>query len=269
MAAKPASTPRWADGGSAEVTEPASGKKDIGWLSAERPPAQYFNWLFNLIYQWMEYLDDGAFTGDHSIAGALTLTGGANGAKLEVNAADRLTVRNQADSANGDVEYADDHHGTKTLVIPAAAGQSRSDTTVGDYSDLEFDPGGGAPGATWRNLTTGASVDFPIVLPTGSRILTVTVHGHDGNGAGEYFQSKVWARALDGTTITQRGTTKQSAGTLNAFTTTVHNAADGGGSPLPITVTANIAYIVSVRLQSASGTPGPYVTGVQITYDRP
>lgn len=74
MAAKPSSVPRWADVGGA-IVEPSSGKKDIGWAAGERPPAQFFNWLLNLIYQWILYLSDGALDGNHSINGNLAVTG--------------------------------------------------------------------------------------------------------------------------------------------------------------------------------------------------
>ena len=59
MATKPADLPRWADGGSADVVEPSSGKKDIGWVAGEKLPAQFFNWILEKIYDWMVYLDDG------------------------------------------------------------------------------------------------------------------------------------------------------------------------------------------------------------------
>ena len=56
MATKPTSIPRWADVGG-DIVEPNSAKKDVGWVSAERPPAQYFNWLLNLTYQWIAFID--------------------------------------------------------------------------------------------------------------------------------------------------------------------------------------------------------------------
>lgn len=55
--AKPSSLPRWATDGAAAITEPSSGKKDIGWEVSEKPPAAFFNWLLNLIYLWLAYLD--------------------------------------------------------------------------------------------------------------------------------------------------------------------------------------------------------------------
>lgn len=53
--AKPSSLPRWADVGG-DIVEPTSGKKDKGWEGAERPAGQYFNWLLNLIYQWLLWI---------------------------------------------------------------------------------------------------------------------------------------------------------------------------------------------------------------------
>lgn len=64
IATRPTKFPRWATvpyvdpvvGGS-NVVEPPDQQKDIGWLRKQKPPANYTNWLFNLIYLWLEYLD--------------------------------------------------------------------------------------------------------------------------------------------------------------------------------------------------------------------
>lgn len=67
MATKPASEPRWAEtaGGtpSVEISEPSSGKKDSGWVDAELPPHNWFNWYMQLVYRWIRYLADGVFSG--------------------------------------------------------------------------------------------------------------------------------------------------------------------------------------------------------------
>ena len=56
---KPGSLPRWADvGGGAGIAVPASGALDTGWFIKQKMPAQWLNWLFNLIYQWCAYLFD-------------------------------------------------------------------------------------------------------------------------------------------------------------------------------------------------------------------
>lgn len=64
MAVKPdIDDTRWAEEAdgtpSAELTEPNSGKKDIGWEDGELPPHDYFNWLGNAPHQWFKYLDEG------------------------------------------------------------------------------------------------------------------------------------------------------------------------------------------------------------------
>ncbi len=66
---KPASQPQWADGGSAQITEPSSGKKTLGWVK-EKPSFAFFNWFWNLVYQWIawakkygeEHVHDGGST---------------------------------------------------------------------------------------------------------------------------------------------------------------------------------------------------------------
>lgn len=65
MSTKPAAAnlPRWATGGSAIITEPVSGKKDIGWEDGDYAPAEEFNWLHYWTYKWLEYLSDAAFQG--------------------------------------------------------------------------------------------------------------------------------------------------------------------------------------------------------------
>ena len=37
--------------------EPADSKKTTGWLPAERPPAEWFNWIFNQGYDWEQWSD--------------------------------------------------------------------------------------------------------------------------------------------------------------------------------------------------------------------
>lgn len=55
---KPTKTPEWADGGSAVIVEPSGAKKLLGWV-IEKPPYQFFNWLFNNIYQWILWYNQG------------------------------------------------------------------------------------------------------------------------------------------------------------------------------------------------------------------
>lgn len=48
--------PRWDNAG----VEPPDAKKIEGWLATEKPPAPYFNWLFNRIYAALQELQEKA-----------------------------------------------------------------------------------------------------------------------------------------------------------------------------------------------------------------
>lgn len=56
--AKPIKKPSWLTGYSgSNSVEPSVGKKSSGWAADERPPAQYFNWLFQIVSDWIDYVD--------------------------------------------------------------------------------------------------------------------------------------------------------------------------------------------------------------------
>jgi len=55
---RPADYPDWATGASADVVEPTAGKKLVGWVAGERPPAQYMNWLAERVRDYLQWLVD-------------------------------------------------------------------------------------------------------------------------------------------------------------------------------------------------------------------
>lgn len=71
MATRPASFPVWATAPGNVVT-PSGGKQTDGWQNNERPPAKFFNWLHNLAYQWLVWLDQQEQANTPQVA---TLTG--------------------------------------------------------------------------------------------------------------------------------------------------------------------------------------------------
>jgi hypothetical protein len=79
MSTKPTTIPRWAATAPGTVTgtivEPSSDKKTKGFVVRERPPSQFLDWLFYIIYTWIQYLADGALSGDHTIDGTLKVGG--------------------------------------------------------------------------------------------------------------------------------------------------------------------------------------------------
>jgi len=56
MAEAPQNLPRWADTNPASYTsEPSDAKKDVGFLSEEKPPFEFLNWLLYAIYTWLNF----------------------------------------------------------------------------------------------------------------------------------------------------------------------------------------------------------------------
>jgi len=60
MAVKPTDLPEWATDPGADKTAPPIAKQEGGWLPLEKPPHQWFNWFFNLVYQWLAWVKSGS-----------------------------------------------------------------------------------------------------------------------------------------------------------------------------------------------------------------
>lgn len=168
MASKPASVPRWANVGG-DIVEPTSGKKDVGWAAAERPPNSYMNWLQNLAYQWLLYLNDGALSGNHSITGTFNVTGAVDlDSTLNVNGAvDLDTTLN----VNGAVDL------DSTLLVNGAA-DFDSTVNVDGIATFQVAP---VAKAGLKFEETGAGTESVLITApssiTGDK--TYTLPGHD------------------------------------------------------------------------------------------
>ena len=73
MATRPSVFPEWAtannnDGplGGPNKVEPGSTDKASGFLFPQKPPREWFNWLFNTIYSWVFYLDQEVTAGGNT-----------------------------------------------------------------------------------------------------------------------------------------------------------------------------------------------------------
>jgi hypothetical protein len=76
---KPSTLPQWATNASTTVN-PSAGRKATGWIPGDKPAARHVNWLFNLIYQWIQWVNDLAnqtwvWNGSHSFNAGLTSGG--------------------------------------------------------------------------------------------------------------------------------------------------------------------------------------------------
>lgn len=67
MATKPSTKLNWVTSNDpTKVIEPTTLKKNGGWEALEKPPFQWFNWLFNITDQWLKYLE--TFTDEIDVA---------------------------------------------------------------------------------------------------------------------------------------------------------------------------------------------------------
>lgn len=240
---KPTSTPRWADVGG-DIVEPSAGKKNVGWLADERPPAQYFNWLLNTIYLWCKWIDDGVWT---AVSGAFSGAISAASAAISGAITAATGVFSGAVSVVGFTNTGADYHGVRSSVLSlAVAGKAASGTWVRG--------GGGVYSATAGNV-------YEIALPfrVGDRI-------------------KSWSITFlyDGSTDTYTGRllriTPTGATTISTNTSTAPGAA---GAPYPLTVGETLATpeVVSsgecfiLELETNAGTTMP-ATIAYWTHDR-
>jgi len=81
--AKPSKLPRWADGGTGTPTntaEPLETQKDTGYVPGDKLPAQVFNYLLNLVHQWLTWFDGHAALIDavNSFSAPQTFAGGSS-----------------------------------------------------------------------------------------------------------------------------------------------------------------------------------------------
>lgn len=126
---KPASKPDWTVGNpdfGTVTIEPSGGKKQTGWTPSERPPSQFFNWLFYNLDQWVKYFESvvdegvaGTALKYQAIVGSLP---GCTHATLAAALADVLVVA-----------------GSKILVVESAAISAIIQVTKNDV-EIEFHP---------------------------------------------------------------------------------------------------------------------------------
>ena len=53
---KPTNLAEWGTG-AAPIVEPSTPQKQAGFAVSDRPPAQWFNWFWNLVHLWIVWLD--------------------------------------------------------------------------------------------------------------------------------------------------------------------------------------------------------------------
>lgn len=164
--AKPSTKPQWLNGITAVDptvnVSPTAGKRDAGWATQERPPAQYLNWLFYWIHQWILYVDT-------ITAEALTWTAAQtwNAASLFVGIA---TFQNDVEfqdsvhiSGTGGKVYT--HVDTIKETVPATFGRTYAGTAWTDAADA----------VTYTGVSPGTFL-IPLPVKVHDRIVAVKLH---------------------------------------------------------------------------------------------
>lgn len=110
---------RFADTLAANVVNPPSGSRDTGYVAGDPLDEGVANALALQYYRWFQYLDDGALSGNHSIAGNLAVTGTAVVDGLITANAGMTCAANQHVTVSGTGRH---KHGDMILHVPLAAG---------------------------------------------------------------------------------------------------------------------------------------------------
>ncbi len=147
-------------------------------------------------------------------------------------------------------------HGSREFWLSGADGQRQ--TSTAGYID-----------GIWVSATSGGSydVDFPLPLHVGSRILSITVFGLEGNIAGETYAAQVRYRATTGA-VTQVGVTKTS-GVTGVQTSIGWTVADTGFTPSGFSILTNRAHHVRVTIAQTSVSSEVSFHGMKVVYDYP
>ena len=208
MATKPLSStlPRYADtvsGDPSKVSEPPSGKKDIGWLVGEKPPAQWMNWLLLQCYNWLLWLDAfeteshtwtklQTFTASVLNTRAILATGNGSGSAIKGIGG---TAGNGIEAeASGAGTYALYGKGTALGVI-GVRGEGGSGSVGGSFI------GGGVSAGLSATAGSGGGIGI-----TGLGILTGAGGSFQGGATGDGLQATGGATSGRGASLVGGGT---------------------------------------------------------------
>ena len=181
MSAKPITLPVWATGGA--IATPSGGKQSTGWVTGERPPAQYLNWYQNLVYLWVLFVS-GFFTNNGSATGNADL-----GNTAEANTVPLILARDYLQNRRSHV----DHNGYRmgqvteldeTWMAPAAVNVNipmEAGIPVFNINNWTYSTGGTGNPVYWQysnaSGATAAEVDFSLcdLVPPNAIITGVIV----------------------------------------------------------------------------------------------
>lgn len=138
--AKP-TKPQWAYGDASYRIEPSTSKKQTGWLSAEKPPFQYMNWIHYQSQAWIDYFEtkvENIYPTMMRSAGTLTWNGSTLTFGSAIDVSFRVTTGQQVNRiptsfsalaiADGEVVVLRKHKtGSSPVTVTAAASYAALD----------------------------------------------------------------------------------------------------------------------------------------------
>jgi hypothetical protein len=186
--ARPGSVFSW--GSSAPITTPTGGKIAAGFAPQERGAAQYFNWGWNLIGQWITWLAAGVMDGNWEFTGNVKVDGTTH---LVGNTTEdgTLTVTGAA-HLNGGLDHSDNW----TYAVPLGGAWYMGNCTTGTSLDRSIHQQSGTP---WHYQTIDAGAWG---LRTGDRIKTVSARFSANTGAQWTLSLYAQDNSVAGTTPT-------------------------------------------------------------------
>lgn len=225
MATKPVKLPEWATDPGADVVEPSVGQKGDGWDVSDRPPAGWLNWLQELTYDWLNWVDT---VFDDGSAGNIVAVAGLESTATETNGTGVKGVGKDFGSG-GRFESG------ITAGAVGLSGHAMADNTAGILGtggiDLNFCPGGVYSGSS-HDTAPGDGIQIE-----GGFAKSASFAGGDGavckGGRPDSLGNGIGGRAVVGTGGWGYGTGK--GGLAGAFTGGVPQGTGAGGDAIDAT----------------------------------
>lgn len=149
---KPNALPLWATGGMAQIVVPSPAKILLGWI-IEKPPFQFFNYLFNLIGQWIAWHDQGYSNVQFvnlavCVAGVFTLPLGSVEVYVDATAGPiKIQLPDVTDNDGMRVKVTKIDVSANVVTVSAIAGKAIDDnqnqTTAQQFTSLDMTSFGG------------------------------------------------------------------------------------------------------------------------------